>query len=190
MLSTVDGKLSETDAKDRVRTKCHHQVHTFAVRKGGVYRIDLISDDFDAFLRLEIAAGKQLAEDDDGGGLPHAQIIFKANADEKLRVIVTTEKDGELGKYKLTVHEILSEQDIVLEAQNKVVQNPKEKRAAKPHTVALTEGKTYQIDLRSDDFDAYLGLRDTAARSWQKTTTAAAFLTPALSSSRRNPMSI
>src|SRR5262245_52372089 len=100
----VDGKLTTEDPKDKVRTSCHHKVHTLKMEEGGVYTIDLVSDDFDAYLRLEDSQEKELAKNDDiKSGDFNSRIIFKCDRGDTYRIIVTTFGRGETGKYKLTV---------------------------------------------------------------------------------------
>lgn len=100
---SFQGKLDQKDPLDTVRKQCFCKVHTFDMTTGDVYVIDLQSKDFDSFLRLENAAKKQLAQDDDGGGFPHARITFTAPETGTYRIIVTTFAPNKTGEYSLTV---------------------------------------------------------------------------------------
>jgi tetratricopeptide (TPR) repeat protein/CHAT domain-containing protein len=102
----VAGKLTGTDARDRVRKGSHHRVHEVPLQAGKHYLIDLVSADFDPFLRLENDTGKQLAEDDDSGGGTKARLVFAAPGPGRYRIIGTSFKSGETGAYRLTVKEI------------------------------------------------------------------------------------
>jgi hypothetical protein len=96
-----DGTLTKEDANDRVRNRpC--KIHTVKFAKDKAYVIDLISKDFDSYLRLEDADGKQLAQDDDSGGFPNARIRFVAPADGEYRIIATTFGGG-AGNYTLKI---------------------------------------------------------------------------------------
>jgi hypothetical protein len=97
----VTGKLSPDDPKDKVQKNSPHHVHTLKMEKDRTYQIDLASRNFDAFLRLEDEAGKELASDDDGGGNLNSRIYFKAPADGPYRLIATN-LDGKPGAYTLT----------------------------------------------------------------------------------------
>src|SRR6185295_14069371 len=68
---------------------------------GHNYQIDMMSKDFDAYLRLLDPAGKQVAEDDDGGEGLNARINFKAPEDGNYKIIATTFKPGATGKFVL-----------------------------------------------------------------------------------------
>jgi hypothetical protein len=102
----VSGTLSADDPKDKVKTGSPHKVHEFKMKAGSIYIIDLMSQKFDAYLRLEDSTGKQLAEDDDSGaflgGFPDARIVYKAVKDDTYRIIATS-FDGRSGAYTLTV---------------------------------------------------------------------------------------
>jgi hypothetical protein len=58
----------------------------------------------DPLLRLLNKDGKQLAEDDDGGGFPNARIIFKVERAETYGVVATCFGQGK-GAFTLTVRE-------------------------------------------------------------------------------------
>jgi len=103
----VEDQLTADDPQDTVRKGSHNKVHTFKMTAGKTYVIDMItrSPGFDPYLRLEDAAGKQLAEDDDGGGFPNARITFKAERGGEYKIIATTFGKGMTGKYLLTVRQ-------------------------------------------------------------------------------------
>jgi hypothetical protein len=98
---TFEGKLSPDDARDRVLTKSPHRVHSVKLLGGKTYQIDLMSEAFDAFLRVEDASGKELASDDDSGGNLNSRLYFKVPSDGTYRLIATS-FDGKAGPYTLT----------------------------------------------------------------------------------------
>src|SRR5206468_3016980 len=81
------------------------KIHRINFSKGKVYQIDMTSTDFDAYLRIEDAAGRHLAADDDSGGQLNARIIFKAPEDGTYRIIATAFIINGAGNYRLTVVE-------------------------------------------------------------------------------------
>jgi CHAT domain-containing protein/Tfp pilus assembly protein PilF len=105
-LLKVNGELTRDDPVDPVLRKGFHKVYPVKLAAGMYYQIDLISKDFDAYLRLEGAKGNQLAEDDDSGGELNARIVHKAEHSDSYRVIATTCEPGETGKFLLTVKKI------------------------------------------------------------------------------------
>ena len=104
---TIDGKLTKDDPPDKIRKEHPHKVHHYKMRAGSVYMVKLTSKDpktFDIYLRIEDSAGKNLAEDDDSGGWPNAQVLFKAPKDDAYRLIATAYSG--VGEYTLTIKEI------------------------------------------------------------------------------------
>src|SRR5262249_24300715 len=98
----IEGALKAEDPKDPVHAKGPHKVREVKMTEGKTYIINLRSNKFDSFLRLENADGKQLAEDDDSGGFPNAKLVFTAPKTGNYRLIVTCD-DGKVGEYTLTV---------------------------------------------------------------------------------------
>ena len=98
----VQGVLTAGDPFDKRAHGCFHVVHTYPMKKGQQYQIDLNSH-WDNFLRLENARGEQLAQDDDSGGFPNARIVFRAPQDGWYRIIVTSFGGGASGPYTLRV---------------------------------------------------------------------------------------
>lgn len=102
---TIEGKLTADDPKDALLKNSYQKVHLVKMEAGNTYVIDLRSNKFDSFLRLEDSAKKQLAQDDDGGGFPHARIVFPAKRTDAYRIIVTTFKGGDTGEYTLSIRQ-------------------------------------------------------------------------------------
>lgn len=51
------------------------------MKAGKVYTIDMVSKDFDSYLRLFDPKGNQLEEDDDSGGDLNSRIVFNCTQD-------------------------------------------------------------------------------------------------------------
>lgn len=97
---TYAGELTDDDAS---AAKHYYKLFTIRLEKGKVYRIDHRSDDFDAYLFLEDAAGNRLAQDDDSGGGLNARIVFKVKATDTYRIVATTMPPNKTGKFSLAV---------------------------------------------------------------------------------------
>src|SRR4051794_24146293 len=75
------GEFAADTPKDKLKTECPSKLFALECVGGRTYTIDLRSEDFDAWLRLEDPSGKTIKEDDDtGGGVKgtDARIVFKA----------------------------------------------------------------------------------------------------------------
>ncbi len=105
VVRTFDGNLTDRDPFDRERTRSRTQVHEFQMKAGKTYTLDLASDDFDAFLRVEDESKFKLAEDNDGAGNLNSRIVFTPKEDAIYRLAVTTFDAGQTGAYRLTVRE-------------------------------------------------------------------------------------
>ncbi|HZZ80127.1 MAG TPA: hypothetical protein VFE62_16555 [Gemmataceae bacterium] len=68
------------------------------------YTINMTSNDFDAYLRLESPTRQRLAEDDDSGGGLNSRIIFRPTQAGPHRVIATSWNGG-LGRFHIKVEE-------------------------------------------------------------------------------------
>ncbi len=86
---TVEAVLAKNDPIDKVRKK-YCRTYDVQLKGAKTYVIDMTSQQFDAFLRLENAAGKELAQDDDSGGGNNARITFKAPSDGVYRLFATS----------------------------------------------------------------------------------------------------
>jgi hypothetical protein len=103
----VTAKLTKEDPQDTSSmgrgTPC--KVYSVELKAGKEYQIDMVSKEFDAYLRLETPEGKQVAADDDSGGALNARIIFLPVKDGKYRVITTTFANPSVGEFTLTVRQ-------------------------------------------------------------------------------------
>lgn len=165
------GEFTAETPKDRVKTDCPGKPYPLKCVAGRTYTIDLRSADFDAYLRLEDPSGKQIAENDDGGGGvkgTDAQIVFKAERNGEYTIAATSYNGTGKGKYTLTVvHDGAGKEDIVKYMMDKIARltkdDPTEKDRPggcyfKKYPIELQAGTTYVIQLDSNDFDAYLRL--------------------------------
>ncbi len=104
VISRIEEKLTSDDPVDKnLERRC--KVHTVNLAASQTYTIDLVSKQFDAYLRLEDTEGKQLAEDDDGGGHLNARIVFQTANEGAYRIIATSFDGAGTGPYTLTVME-------------------------------------------------------------------------------------
>ena len=97
------GKLSDADPIDPQRKGRRIKSYTVKLAADEQITIELDSTEFDAYLRLEDAAGKKIAEDDDSGGDTNAKIVFRAPKEGTYRIVVTTYDPGMTGAFTLNV---------------------------------------------------------------------------------------
>jgi hypothetical protein len=85
------------------------QVHEVPLRAGKTYAFDLESEAFDAFLRLEDAGGKKLAENDsiEPGVNQNSRIVFTPETSGSYRLAATAFKGRGTGPYTLVIREFV-----------------------------------------------------------------------------------
>jgi len=147
--------------------------YTVKLQKDKTYIIDLITKDFDAYLRLLNKKGDELAEDDDGGGDLNSRIIHSVTATEDHQIVVTT-FDGELGKFKLKVREFVLKGEAKareigkdgLKIEANIAQGDVSAlgKLGRIYSVQLKAGESYVIDLESATMDSYLYLFDAKSK--------------------------
>ena len=106
LLLSKSEELTADDEKDtRPGTrKSYRKLYTIKLTEGMAYRIDLTSKDFDTILRLENAAGKQVAYNDDvDENITDSRILHVAVRTGEYQIIVTSYKPAKTGAFLLEV---------------------------------------------------------------------------------------
>src|SRR6266566_3048332 len=77
------------------------------VKANQSFTVDLISDDFDAYLLLTRSRGEKLVDNDDGGGGCNARIVYTATDGHPLRIVVNSasQPKRQTGRFTLRVTE-------------------------------------------------------------------------------------
>jgi len=103
VLSKSDS-LTDQDEKDTKMKTSFRKVFTVKLMEGQTYKIDLVSKDFDTFLRLEDAKKKELGFNDDFAppGLD-SRLIYVAPKSGEYRVIATTFAPAKTGLFTVEV---------------------------------------------------------------------------------------
>jgi thiol-disulfide isomerase/thioredoxin len=121
-------KLAADDEKDTAAQtrQSHRKVYTIKLSEGQAYRIDLNSKDFDTFLRLETAAGKQVAFNDDiePPANLNSRILYVAPKNGEYRVIVTTFEAGKTGAFDLQVNSLAGAEAVQAHQQARIDRFP------------------------------------------------------------------
>jgi hypothetical protein len=166
-LLEIKGQIVDDDPVDPVRQH-PAKIHDVKLDKGKLYQIDLISDDFDSYLRLVNAAGVEVAQDDDGGGNLNSKILYRPTEDGNFKIYVTTFGGG-TGNYVLKVKGpgqavVAKAAETVLNVKGAIAPgdnpDPVRGKPGKIHQVKLKKGIAYEIDMMSKQLDSYLRLED------------------------------
>lgn len=169
----ISGHLLNEDANDPVRG-VPAKVHAVKMLKGQTYVIDMVSTDFDSYLRLVDSANRRIAEDDDGGGNLNSRIRYVAEKDDTYLIYASHLAGGE-GAYTLSVKSSAPDPLKLIPMATPAANAPSEFKGqlvatdpscsfrdhpAKFHSMELKKGKKYVIDLMSEQFDSHLILAD------------------------------
>ena len=103
---TVTGTLTSDDP-EFPGDSTYYQRWILPVRTNQAFTVDLVSDDFDAYVMLTRGRGEKLVENDDGGGGCNARLVYTAADEHPLRVVVNTASRPrrQTGKFTLKVSE-------------------------------------------------------------------------------------
>ncbi len=103
---TITGSLSSDDP-EFTGDSTYFERWILPVKPNQAFTVDLLSDDFDAYLMLTKGRGDKLVDNDDGGGDCNARLVYTAQDDHPLRVVVNTASRPrrQTGKFTLRVSE-------------------------------------------------------------------------------------
>jgi pathogenesis-related protein 1 len=95
--------LNKTTPFDTRLNQRHAKVYTGLMDKTRSYTIKLESKNFDTYLRIEDANGKEVAFNDDSNGTLNSALNFRPQETGTYRIIVTTFQPGATGAYQLSL---------------------------------------------------------------------------------------
>jgi thiol-disulfide isomerase/thioredoxin len=148
------GELTEKTERDPLRKKNYAEVFEFKMEEGKGYRIDLQSQDFDAWLRLENPDGKNVAVDDDGGGGTDARIVFKAPKEGTYKIFASALEPDKTGAFTLRVTEASKQDLLAFRARELFRLPPKEQAEVIQEVKDLVQSKGKALKLS----DVQLGM--------------------------------
>jgi len=166
-------------SRDPVRRtgRAPYQVWSLEGRRGDRLTVEMVSSEFDAYLVVRDPDGFTLGSDDDSGDELNARLHLILARDGTYRVIATAVGDSARGRYSLTVSGWetppaaapgQSAPMALAETRTGVLEPGDEFAADGPYldrwTAELRQGSRLRVELRSEDFDAYLQVLDPEGR--------------------------
>jgi len=105
LLSQKEDKLTPNDPLDLVKKSSYSKSVALYFVAGRHYTIDMISDVFDSYLRIEHRnkKGVSIVENDNGGGGLNARVMFVPEESAVYHLIATSVAPGSLGEFKLKI---------------------------------------------------------------------------------------
>lgn len=175
---TLDGTINGDSPQFAVSTgfsreKLPGKIHLVRFIGGKEYRITMNSVDLDSVLMVQDSDGQQLAWDDDSGGGLNSLLTFKAPKDGEYKLLTLSLKGT--GNFTAKVIEAGKAKDNAKENPAKAAEvgngqtfkGELGKAASIVYQVNLTQGKTYVIDMVSENtkmLDPYLILLDAGGK--------------------------
>ncbi len=162
----IEGELTEDDSR-LITDQSYYDEYAFPAKAGQTVRIDLMSDDLDAYLIVHSPSG-EIFSDDDGGRRRNSRLTVTAYEDGQWRIIANAFSEGETGAYRLTIT-VFKEASVeqfrgTLEADTQ--RRPGGGGRYHSHTFEAAEGDRLEILMVSDDFDTFLTVLSPSGESW------------------------
>ena len=99
---TITGDLSSDDL-EFTSDSTYFERWILPVKPLQAFTVDLESNDFDSFLILTRGRGDKLVQNDDGGGNCNSRLVYTAQDDHPLRIVVNTATRHQAGHFALRV---------------------------------------------------------------------------------------
>ena len=158
---TYQGRL---DASSRTFDGYRGQEYSLRVQAGVQYQIDVMSSDFDAYVVVFHPDGSRFFNDDGGSGL-NARLVTTPNSSGTMRIIARSFSRTPSGSYTLQVQEAGSTSAAMASRSVGLgthvgflgsMSGEFDGYRAEEFRVNVSGNRTYQIDVMSSDFDAYV----------------------------------
>jgi peroxiredoxin len=101
--TTVQAALNDEDETD-AQSKPYKE-YAFTVEAGKTYRVEMLGKNFDPFLVLKDAAGKQLRQHDYTGEIHTSRVVYRFEKAGAYRITASTTDVGRAGDFTLTIAE-------------------------------------------------------------------------------------
>ena len=113
-LFTTEGTLDENSAVLE-EDGSYYRAYTFEGQTGQTVAIELVSNDFDAYLLLQSPDGTLLGQDDDGSEGNNSRIVVSLTTTGTYTIIAETYAVGETGHYTLSIQPASSQEIAAIE---------------------------------------------------------------------------
>jgi len=176
-MGRIDATLAVEDPRDLAGPGGQCKIFTVKLEAGRAYCFDHMSGDYDAYLRIEDPAGKEVARDDDSGGGRNARIRYMCRQTGSYTMIASSL--GGIAKkcsFTLAVEKLAVAKPIPIALKDGKIQVDGTLAKEDPgdyggrggpcrtYTVRLEAGQIYRIDMMSKSFDSYLRIEDSTGK--------------------------
>ncbi|MFW5827409.1 MAG: PPC domain-containing protein, partial [Alkalispirochaeta sp.] len=150
---SIAGRFDKTDVFEGVAV----DRYWFSGSAGQIVVIDLTSNDFDAYLRIQDEQGREFI-DDDGGSGRNSRVSYAFDRDGMLSIQASSFSGDQVGRYELRVADIGTQEPVATYQGELSLTSDRAydgKRIAR-HEYAGTAGETVSVHLQSSSFDTQL----------------------------------
>lgn len=171
--SAITGRLGQGSSVLPVDNS-FFDLYIFEGRAGQRVQIEMSSRELDAYLILLDPNGRDLAQDDDGGGGTNARIAIALPTDGTYLLMANSYQAGQAGTYTLRAtatggSNAVSREGVILRQEGVLGPGasvlPTDGSLYRAYTFEGRAGQSVTIDLASPDFDTYLALLDPDGRA-------------------------
>lgn len=156
---SVDGELTE-DALEAL--------YTFSGEQGQLVTITLVSENFDAYLRLRDETGAELAANDDGAGSLNSRIgPFDLPENGEYTIVATSLSGSATGEFTLSLETVTLQ---TVEYTQSVEGELTDEALTQTYRFTGQAGDVVTIGMESGDFDSYLELAASSSPNSSLTT--------------------
>ena len=105
LLRQIKDKLTQNDPLDLVKKSSFSKSIALPFQAGKTYTIEMISDVFDSYLRIEHEnkKGVSIVENDNSGGGLNARVVFVPEEKAVYHLIATSVAPGSLGQFRIEI---------------------------------------------------------------------------------------
>jgi hypothetical protein len=150
----IEGKVEANDPKVKIVVgpksgELPATLHLVKLSAGKAYRVTMDSDQIDSVLVVQNKDGKQLAWDDDSGGMLNSLLTLNVLKDGTYKVYTASLRGA--GNYTLNIKDLGAVKVHEVKGDGLKLTGEIGKTLAIPYNVKLTGGKTYVIDMVAKD---------------------------------------
>jgi len=130
---------------------------TLQVNEPGIYQFSLFSEDFDTAMRVRLASGREIYNDDAGDGSTNSRVRIQVSEAQEVAVEITSYAAREQGHWQLlTEHPVPGQGGQILSAEDVELRMAGSETSAQVYWMEMQAGESMQLHLTSSEFDTTL----------------------------------
>jgi hypothetical protein len=155
----ISNEKEEGFLGEGVELRGGHYVETWTLQvdEPGIYQFSLFSEDFDTAMRVRLASGREIYNDDAGDGSTNSRVRIQVAESQEVAVEITSYAAREQGHWQLlTEHPVPGQGGQILSAEDIELRMAGGDTAAQVYWMEMQAGESMQLHLTSSEFDTTL----------------------------------